>query len=84
MPANTPTIHIKFIITAAALLFELTAATPLSAWSLAETKQSVDTILDEFMLPRYLKGVKLKDFIQPLSGRLLRNIYSIRIMVGVF
>ena len=82
MAANTPNIHIKLIITAATLLFELTAATPLSTWSLAETKQSMDTILVEFMLPRYSKGVRLKDFIQPLSGRLLRNIYSIRIMAG--
>ena len=38
MTTDTPKINIKLIITAAALLFELTAATPLSAWSLAQTK----------------------------------------------
>jgi hypothetical protein len=48
-----PIILKQLIGTAAALLFMLTAVTPILGWSQTETKQSINTIYEkEFMLSR--------------------------------
>jgi len=72
------------LISAAALLFALTAINPISAWSQTETKQSMNTIYEKRIYAiKVGEMVETKRLLQHLVGQPLLKASSIRMLLVI-